>query len=87
MKTMTVQVKFNAEKYSALLRYANKKEISVEAELADTIDKLYKKLVPTGVRDFIEETECSEQAGKESKVKKKLTVSAIDKEAEPEEKR
>lgn len=45
MKTMTVQVKFNAEKYGALLRYAKKKEICVEAELADTIDKLYKKLV------------------------------------------
>lgn len=71
MKTTTVQIKFDAEKYSALLRYAVKKDVSIEAELADTIDKLYKKLVPADVREFIEETETEEKTPRQSKVKSK----------------
>ena len=31
------------------------REISIEAELSDTVDKLYKKLVPADVREYIEE--------------------------------
>ncbi|MBQ7759141.1 DUF6103 family protein [Anaerotignum sp.] len=55
MKQSVIQIKFNSEKYNALLRYAKKKEISIEAELSDTVDKLYKKLVPADVREYIEE--------------------------------
>lgn len=57
MKQSVVQVKFDSEKYNALLRYAGKKDVSVESELNDTLDKLYKKLVPGDVREFIEEKE------------------------------
>ena len=57
MKMVTVQVRFEAEKYTALVRYAKKKDISMETELTETIEKLYKKLVPPDVREFIEETE------------------------------
>lgn len=49
MKQSVIQIKFDSEKYNALLRYAKKKEISIEAELSDTVDKLYKKLVPADV--------------------------------------
>lgn len=55
MKQSVIQIKFDSEKYNALLRYAKKKEISIEAELSDTVDKLYKKLVPADVREYIEE--------------------------------
>lgn len=55
MKQSVIQIKFDSEKYNALLRYAKKKEISIEVELSDTVDKLYKKLVPADVREYIEE--------------------------------
>lgn len=55
MKQSVIQIKFDSEKYNALIRYAKKKEISIETELTDTVDKLYKKLVPTDVREYIEE--------------------------------
>jgi len=57
MKQSVVQIKFDSNKYNALLRYAGKKDVSVESELKDTLDKLYKKLVPADVREFIEERE------------------------------
>lgn len=55
MKQSVIQIKFDSEKYNALIRYAKKKEISIETELNDTVDKLYKKLVPADVREYIEE--------------------------------
>lgn len=54
MKQTMVQIKFDAERYAALQRYANRKEISVEQELLDCVERLYKKLVPPDVRDYIE---------------------------------
>ena len=54
MKQTMVQIKFDAERYVALQRYADRKEISVEQELLDCVERLYKKLVPPDVRDYIE---------------------------------
>ena len=50
MKLSVVQVKFETSKYQALKRYAAKKEISLEQELNETLNRLYRKLVPTDVR-------------------------------------
>ncbi len=74
MKTTAVQVKFDFDKHNALIRYANKKEISIEAELVDTLEKLYKKLVPPDVREFIEESDTAEISSKESRKKKKVAA-------------
>ena len=57
MKQTTVQVKFDSERYAALLRYAGKKDVPVEKELTDTLERLYKRLVPADVREYIEETD------------------------------
>ena len=57
MKQTVIQVKFDTNKYQALKRYAVKKEVSLEQELEDTLIRLYKKLVPVDVREFIEEYE------------------------------
>ena len=47
MKQTTVQVKFDSDRYAALLRYAGKKDVPVEKELTDTLERLYKRLVPS----------------------------------------
>lgn len=57
LKQTAVQVKFDSGRYTALVRYAGKKEISIEKELAETLERLYKRLVPADVREYIEETD------------------------------
>ncbi|MBE5077614.1 DUF6103 family protein [Anaerotignum lactatifermentans] len=64
MKLSVVQVKFETSKYQALKRYAAKKEISLEQELNETLNRLYRKLVPTDVREYIEEGERMEKTSK-----------------------
>lgn len=65
MKQSVIQIKFDTDKYNALIRYAKKKEVSVETELLDTADRLYRKLVPADVREFIEETDTIQAEKKE----------------------
>ena len=55
MKLSAIQVKFETSKYLALKRYAAKKEVSLEQELEETLNRLYRKLVPPDVREYIEE--------------------------------
>lgn len=57
MKLSVIQVKFETSKYLALKRYAAKKEVSLEQELEETLNRLYRKLVPPDVREYIEEGE------------------------------
>lgn len=57
MKLSAIQVKFETSKYQALKRYAAKKEVSLEQELEETLNRLYRKLVPPDVREYIEEGE------------------------------
>ena len=54
MITAQLTVSIDAEKLSALRHYAAKKEVSIEAELTDAVDRLYEKLVPAAVREYIE---------------------------------
>ena len=69
MKLSMIQVKFETSKYYALKRYAAKKEVSLEQELEETLNRLYRKLVPPDVREYIEDGEEIEKTGK-PKVKK-----------------
>ncbi|MCI8868614.1 MAG: hypothetical protein HFE61_10915 [Anaerotignum sp.] len=79
MKQTTVQVKFDSDRYTALLRYAGKKDVPVEKELTDTLERLYKRLVPADVREYIEDMEME---NKEKSGSKKKAAAA---ENEPEE--
>ena len=74
MKQTVIQIKFDTNKYQALKRYAVKKEVSLEQELEDTLVRLYKKLVPVDVREFIEEYEepVKPKAKKELKEESKI---------------
>ena len=69
MKLSMIQVKFETSKYQALKRYTAKKEVSLEQELEETLNRLYRKLVPPDVREYIEDGEEIEKAYK-PKVKK-----------------
>lgn len=64
MKFSAIQVKFETSKYLALKRYAAKKEVSLEQELEETLNRLYRKLVTPDVREYIEEGEEIEKVSK-----------------------
>ncbi|MBU5255216.1 DUF6103 family protein [Tissierella praeacuta] len=68
MKKDTVKVSFEAEKLRAINIYMEKKELDLEDELMDQLQKLYEKYVPANVREYIDEKQ--EEAIKRRKPKK-----------------
>ena len=54
MKNTTLTMTFNTEKLDALTFHMGKKDADLQAELNDTIQKLYEKYVPQAVREYIE---------------------------------
>lgn len=54
MKKTNIQVSFDADKLNALQFYMAKKELKVEDELLAQLDKLYEKMVPVQVREYVE---------------------------------
>jgi hypothetical protein len=50
----TITVDFDTDKLKALRFYAAKKGVDVEAELLDSLQKSYEKLVPASTREYIE---------------------------------
>ncbi|MGD9567801.1 MAG: DUF6103 family protein [Sedimentibacter sp.] len=55
MKKDTISVSLEAEKLRAIKKYMEKKEIDVQDELAEQLQKLYEKHVPVNVREYIDE--------------------------------
>ena len=53
MKKTTFNISFDEDKASALVLYLSQKSATVETELEKSLDTLYTKTVPAGVRDFI----------------------------------
>lgn len=60
MKKAIIQLRYDEEKLSALEKYMRKKEMDLETELQQTLQKLYEKYVPTAVREYIESRESGE---------------------------
>ena len=54
MKKTTFNISFDEDKASALVLYFSQKGATVETELEKSLDTLYSKTVPAGVRDFID---------------------------------
>ncbi|MEG0778744.1 MAG: DUF6103 family protein, partial [Oscillospiraceae bacterium] len=52
MKQESISISVAAEKLRATKKYMEKKELSIEKQLADAIQKLYEKHVPTSVREY-----------------------------------
>ena len=67
MKQDTFSINIDAEKLRATKKYMEKKELSIEKELADALQKLYEKHVPATVRDYIDETAYNDSSAKKPK--------------------
>ena len=65
MKKATLTVSFESEKLDALTYHMGKKEADLQAELNDTMQKLYEKHVPQATREYIEDKLQREAASKE----------------------
>jgi len=64
----SISVQMESEKLKATKRYMEKKDVSIEQELADALVKLYEKYVPVAVREYIDET--TEDSKPQTKTKK-----------------
>lgn len=53
-KGSTVQIEYDGEKLEAVCFYLRDKGSTVEKELSDALDAVYKKNVPSQVREYIE---------------------------------
>ena len=54
MKTTNLIVAVESEKLTALQQYAAKKNVNISAELTFAVDRLYEKLVPAAVREYLD---------------------------------
>ena len=76
MKKDVVRISVDAEKLRAVKRYMEKKEVDLEDELADQLQKLYEKHVPINVREYIDEKQ--EEEIKAKGPKKSVNSMAVD---------
>ena len=74
MKKDVVRISVDAEKLRAVKKYMGKKEVDLEAELADQLQKLYEKHVPINVREYIDEKQEEEIKAKSPKKSAKTKV-------------
>ncbi len=54
MKKTQITISFDEEKATALKMYLGQRNSSVESEVEKALDTLYNKIVPVGVRQFLE---------------------------------
>ena len=71
MKKDNITLKMESQKLSATKRYMEKKDVSIEQELGEALQKLYEKHVPAAVREYIDETAVNMPASKTKKQKEK----------------
>lgn len=81
-KAENITVSMDSEKIKALRRYINKKDVSIENELTDALNKLYEKYVPVQVREYIEFSDDYEKNVKGSTSKNKKVKKAEEPTAE-----
>lgn len=73
MKKDTITISIEAEKLRAIKKYMEKKDASLQDEMAEQLQKLYEKYVPANVREYIDERE--EEENKPTKSKKTANTS------------
>lgn len=78
MKKDTITVSVDAEKFHAIKRYMDKKEVDLQDELSVQLQKLYEKYVPVNVRKYIDEREEGNMPAKLKKPTKMATVTGDD---------
>lgn len=60
MKPATVQVSFDEERLRAIKQYMGKKDVDLQTELGEVMQRLYEKHVPAPVREYIESRDSDE---------------------------
>lgn len=73
MKQANIQITFEEEKLRALRRYIAKRDSTLEAELQKGAQRLYEKVVPAAVQEYIgdgEQNEASHRAQKKPEVQR-----------------
>lgn len=65
MKNTTLTITFSTEKLDALQFHMGKREVSLQMELNDTVQRLYEKYVPQATREYIDDRVARETAGGE----------------------
>ena len=59
MKQANIQITFEEEKLRALRRYIAKRNSTLESELQKAAQRLYEKVVPAAVQEYI--TDCAQE--------------------------
>jgi hypothetical protein len=54
MNETEIKLMFPTEKLDALRYFMSKKEVTIEDEMKDYLDKTYEKIVPAHVREYVE---------------------------------
>lgn len=54
MKKTTISISYDEEKLTTLKLYLDRKGIDIDSELVKSLDVLYMKNVPVGVREYID---------------------------------
>ena len=54
MKQAVVTIKYDEEKLNAVKQYMGKNDADFDAEMKETLGKMYEKYVPQAVREYIE---------------------------------
>lgn len=85
MRKTSITISFDEEKLSALKMYLEQKNMKVEDELEKSLDTLYTKNVPAGVRDFIEMKSGSTTSAPPKQRKQKPSFSSAVGASAPEE--
>ena len=67
MKQANIQITFEEEKLRALRRYIAKRDSTLEAELQKAAQRLYEKVVPAAVQEYIGDGEQNELVHKPQK--------------------
>ena len=71
MKKLTIKLNLDERKYDALHTFSTQKGIDIDAEFVAYFEKMYKKIVPKAVREYIEGT-TSAGTGARNQVKSDL---------------
>ena len=74
MKKDVVRVSLDAERLRAVKTYMEKKEVNLEDELVDQLQKLYEKYVPANVREYIDDKQEEEKKKRKPKKSTKKQV-------------
>ena len=58
MKKTTISITYDEDKLNAIKVFLAQKNLDLDTELTDALDALFKKHVPSSVRDFLELKDC-----------------------------